>query len=147
MEEQDWLAERFEEHRGHLRAVAYRMLGSLAEADDAVQDAWLRASRVDGAAIENVRGWLTTIVARVALNVLRARRTHREEPLDGHLPDPVVTAEGSLQPEEEVLLADSVGLALLVVLDTLAPAERVAFVLHDVFDVPFGEIAPMLERT
>jgi RNA polymerase sigma-70 factor, ECF subfamily len=145
--EGDWLAKQFEDQRGHLRAVAYRILGSLAEADDAVQDAWLRASRADGTAIENVRGWLTTIVARVSLNVLRARRTHREESLDGHLPDPVVTAEGSMQPEEEALLADSVGLALLVVLDTLAPAERLAFVLHDVFKLPFEEIAPIVDRT
>ena len=147
MTEDEWLAKQFEEQRGHLRAVAYRMLGSLAEADDAVQDAWLRASRADGAAIVNVRGWLTTIVARVSLNMLRARKGHREESLDGHLPDPVVTAEGSLQPEEEALLADSVGLALLVVLDTLAPAERLAFVLHDVFKLPFEEIAPMVDRT
>jgi RNA polymerase sigma-70 factor (ECF subfamily) len=123
------------------------MLGSLAEADDAVQDTWLRASRADSGAIENMRGWLTTIVARVSLNMLRARRTHREEPFEAHLPDPVVTAEGSMQPEQEALLADSVGLALLVVLDTLAPAERLAFVLHDVFKLPFDEIAPMVERT
>jgi len=145
--ESQWLTKQFEEQRGHLRAVAYRMLGSLAEADDAVQDAWLRASRADGASIENVRGWLTTIVARVSLNMLRARKTHGEESLGAHLPDPVVTREGSSQPEEEVLLADSVGLALLVVLDTLAPAERLAFVLHDVFKVPFEEIAPMVDRT
>jgi len=128
--ESDWLSKRFEEQRGHLRAVAYRMLGSLAEADDAVQDAWLRASRANGAPIENLRGWLTTIVARVSLNMLRARRTHSEESLGAHLPDPVVTGEGSLQPEEEALLADSVGLAMLVVLDTLAPSERLAFVLQ-----------------
>ncbi len=114
MAESEWLAKQFEGQRGHLRAVAYRMLGSLAEADDAVQDAWLRASRAEGAPIENMRGWLTTIVARVSLNMLRARRTHREESLGAHLPDPVVTGEGSLQPEEEALLADSVGLALLV---------------------------------
>ena len=147
MTESEWLAKEFEGQRGHLRAVAYRMLGSLAEADDAVQDAWLRASRADGTEIENVRGWLTTIVARVSLNVLRARRTHPEESFDGHLPDPVVAAEGSGQPEEEALLADSVGLALLVVLDTLAPAERLAFVLHDVFKLPFEEIAPIVDRT
>lgn len=147
MPKSEWLAQQFEEQRGHLRAVAYRMLGSLTEADDAVQDAWLRASGADAAAIENVRGWLTTIVARVSLNMLRARRTHREESLGTHLPDPVVTAEGFVQPEEEALLADSVGLALLVVLDTLAPAERLAFVLHDVFKLPFVEIAPMIERT
>lgn len=147
MAESEWLTQQFEEHRGHLRAVAYRMLGSLTEADDAVQDAWLRASRADSVSVQNVRGWLTTIVARVALNMLRARRTHREGPLSAHLPDPVVTADGSMRPEEEALLADSVGLALLIVLDTLAPAERLAFVLHDVFKLPFEEIAPMVERT
>ena len=147
MAKSEWLAQQFEEQRAHLRAVAYRMLGSLSEADDAVQDAWLRASRADAAEIENVRGWLTTIVARVSLNVLRARRTHREESLGAHLPDPVVTAEGSVGPEEEALLADSVGLALLVVLDTLAPAERLAFVLHDIFKLPSDEIAPMVDRT
>ncbi len=146
MTESEWLAKQFEEQRGHLRAVAYRMLGSLAEADDAVQDAWLRASRADGAPIENMRGWLTTIVARVSLNMLRSRRTHQEESLDAHLPDFVVSGEGANQPEEEALLADSVGLALLVVLDTLAPAERLAFVLHDVFKLPFEEIAPMVDR-
>jgi RNA polymerase sigma-70 factor (ECF subfamily) len=142
-----WLADRFEEQRGHLHAVAYRMLGSLAEADDAVQEAWLRASRSDAADVENLRGWLTTIVARVSLNMLRSRRTHREEPLSGRLPDPIVTSEGSGQPEEEALLADSVGLALLVVLDMLAPAERLAFVLHDVFKLPFEEIAQMLDKS
>ena len=143
----DWLAERFEEHRPHLRAVAYRMLGSLAEADDAVQDSWLRASRADAGEVANLRGWLTTIVARVCLNILRSRRTHREDSLSAWLPDPVITVEGSTQPEEQALLADSVGLALLVVLDTLAPAERLAFVLHDVFKLPFEEIAPMVEKT
>ncbi len=147
MADSEWLAKRFEEQRGHLRAVAYRMLGSLSEADDAVQDAWLRASRADGSSIENMRGWLTTIVARVSLNMLRARRTHPEESMGAHVPDPVVTGEGSMQPEEEALLADSVGLALLVVLDTLAPAERLAFVLHDVFKLPFNEIAPMVDRS
>src|SRR5216683_1254636 len=147
MAESEWLAKQFEGQRGHLRAVAYRMLGSLAEADDAVQDAWLRASRADGAPIENMRGWLTTIVARVSLNMLRSRRTHQEESLDAHLPDFVVSGEAANQPEEEALLADSVGLALLVVLDTLAPAERLAFVLHDVFKLPFEEIAPMVDRT
>ena len=147
MAESEWLAKQFEVQRGHLRAVAYRMLGSLAEADDAVQDAWVRASRADGATIENMRGWLTTIVARVSLNMLRARKTHGEESLNAHLPDPVVTGEGSSHPEEEALLADSVGLALLVVLDTLAPAERLAFVLHDVFKLPFDEIAPIVDRT
>jgi RNA polymerase sigma-70 factor (ECF subfamily) len=143
----DWLADRFEEHRPHLRAVAYRMLGSLTEADDAVQDSWLRASRSDAAEVANPRGWLTTIVARVCLNILRSRRTHPEDSLSDRLPDPVITLEGSSQPEEQALLADSVGLALLVVLDTLAPAERLAFVLHDVFKLPFEEIAPMVERT
>jgi RNA polymerase sigma-70 factor, ECF subfamily len=142
-----WLAGPFEEHRGHLRAVAYRMLGSLDEADDAVQDAWLRASRSGATDVDNVRGWLTTIVARVSLNMLRSRRAHRNESLGGHLPDPVVTAEGSSQPEEEALLADSVGLALLVVLDTLAPAERLAFVLHDVFKLPFDEIGSMVDKS
>ena len=143
----EWLADRFEEHRSHLRAVAYRMLGSLAEADDAVQDTWLRASRSDAAEVENLRGWLTTIVARVSLNMLRSRHTHREESLGGHLPDPIVTSEGVYQPEEEALLADSVGLALLVVLDMLTPAERPAFVLHDVFKLPFEEIAPLVDKS
>ena len=147
MTENEWLAKQFEGQRGHLRAVAYRMLGSLAEADDAVQDAWLRASRAQGTPIDNMRGWLTTIVARVSFNMLRARRTHREDSWEGHLPDPVVTGEGSSQPEEEAMLADSVGLALLVVLDTLVPAERLAFVLHDVFKLPFDEIAPIVDRT
>ena len=145
--ENEWLADRFEEHRAHLRAVAYRMLGSLEEADDAVQDAWLRVSRAGAGGVENVGGWLTTIVARVCLNVLRSRKARREQPFDGHLPDPVVSPDGQLQPEEEALLADSVGLALLVVLDTLTPAERLAFVLHDVFELPFDEIAPMVGRT
>jgi RNA polymerase sigma-70 factor (ECF subfamily) len=147
MDESKWLAERFEEHRAHLRAVAYRMLGSLTEADDAVQDTWLRLSRSGAGEVDNLGGWLTTIVARVCLNMLRARRVRREESLEVHLPDPVISPEGELQPEEEALLADSVGLALLVVLDTLAPAERLAFVLHDMFALPFEEIAPMLGRT
>jgi len=147
MDERDWLADRFEEHRPHLRAVAYRMLGSLAEADDAVQDAWLRLSRAGAGEVENLGGWLTTIVARICLNMLRSRATRREEPLDAHLPDPVISPEGSLQPEEEALLADSIGLALLVVLDSLSPAERLAFVLHDMFDLPFDEIAPMVGRS
>jgi RNA polymerase sigma factor (sigma-70 family) len=147
MDENDWLAERFEEHRTHLRAVAYRMLGSLSEADDAVQDAWVRASRSDGGEIENLGGWLTTIVARVCLNMLRSRKVRREEPLEMHLPDPVVSPEGELRPEEEALLADAVGLALQVVLDALAPAERLAFVLHDMFELPFEEIAPMVGRS
>src|SRR5918995_1029098 len=147
MDENEWLADRFEEHRSHLRAVAYRMLGSLTEADDAVQDTWLRLSRAGAGGVENLGGWLTTIVARVCLNMLRSRGTRREEPLGVHLPDPVISAEGELQPEDEALLADSVGLALLVVLDTLSPAERLAFVLHDMFELPFEEIAPMVGRT
>jgi RNA polymerase sigma factor (sigma-70 family) len=146
MDESKWLADRFEEHRAHLRAVAYRMLGSLSEADDAVQDAWLRLSRSEASEIENLGGWLTTVVARVCLNMLRARNVHREESLELHLPDPIVSPEGELQPEEEALLADSVGLALQVVLDSLAPAERLAFVLHDMFELPFEEIAPMIGR-
>ena len=147
MDENAWLADRFEEHRAHLRGVAYRMLGSLTEADDAVQDAWLRVSRAGASDVENLRGWLTTIVARVCLNMLRSRNTRREESLGLHLPDPVITPEGALQPEDEALLADSVGLALLVVLDTLSPAERLAFVLHDMFELPFEEIAPMVGRS
>lgn len=147
MAENNWLAGRFEEQRTHLRAVAYRMLGSLSEADDAVQDAWLRASRSDASQVANLHGWLTTIVARVSLNMLRERRAHREDTLDGRLPEPVIFLEGSSQPEDEALLADSVGWALLVVLDTLEPAERLAFVLHDVFKLPFDQIAPMVDRT
>ena len=147
MDERDRLAEQFEEHRGHLRAVAYKMLGSLSEADDAVQESWLRLSRSDASEVENLRAWLTTVVARVSLNVLRSRRTRREEPLDVRVPDPVVTADDGTQPEHEALLADSVGLALLVVLDTLGPAERLAFVLHDMFGVPFDEIAGMVDRS
>jgi RNA polymerase sigma factor (sigma-70 family) len=147
MTEKDWLAERFEEHRPRLRAVAYRMLGSFTEADDALQDAWLRASRADTDAVENLGGWLTTTVARICLNMLRSRTTRREESIDGRLPDPVVSRDDALQPEDQALLADSVGLALLVVLDTLSPAERLAFVLHDVFELPFEEIAPMVDRT
>ena len=147
MDQQEWLARRFEDHRPHLRAVAYQMLGSLSEADDAVQDAWLRLSRADTAEVENLGGWLTTVVARVALNMLRARNTRREQPLGVHVPDPIIDpAEGS-NPEHEALLADSVGLALLVVLETLTPAERLAFVLHDMFAVPFDEIAPIMERS
>ena len=147
MDENQWLADRFEQQRGHLRAVAYRMLGSLAEADDAVQDTWLRVSRAGADEVENLRGWLTTVTARVCLNMLRSRNVRREEPVGVHVPDPVITAGGPLQPEEEVLLADSVGLALQVVLDTLTPAERLAFVLHDMFELPFEEIAPMVGRT
>ncbi|HEY3956891.1 MAG TPA: sigma-70 family RNA polymerase sigma factor [Streptosporangiaceae bacterium] len=143
----EWLAERFEEQRGHLRAVAYRMLGSLSEADDAVQDAWVRVSQAGADGVDNLGGWLTTIVARVCLNMLRARNTRREESLDLHLPDPIISREGDLQPEAEAVLADSVGLALQVVLDTLNPAERLAFVLHDMFDLPFDEIGPMVGRS
>ena len=143
----EWLAERFEEQRGHLRAVAYRMLGSLAEADDAVQDAWVRVSRAGTDGVDNLGGWLTTIVARVCLNMLRARSTRREESLDLHLPDPIISRDGDPEPEAEAVLADSVGLALQVVLDTLSPAERLAFVLHDMFDLPFDEIAPMVGRS
>ncbi len=145
MVENQWLADRFEENRAHLRAVAYRMLGSLAEADDAVQDTWLRLSRAGADEVENLGGWLTTVTARVCLNMLRSRRRRRE--VEVHLPDLVVITDGELQPEEEALLADSVGLALLVVLDTLTPAERLAFVLHDMFDLPFEQIAPVVGRT
>jgi RNA polymerase sigma factor (sigma-70 family) len=147
MDQQEWLAQQFEDHRPHLRAVAYRMLGSLNEADDAVQDAWVRLSRADTSEVENLGGWLTTIVARVALNMLRARKTRREQPLDVHVPDPIIDTAGGTDPEHEALLADSVGLALLVVLETLTPAERLAFVLHDMFAVPFEEIAPIVERS
>src|SRR6266702_5064458 len=135
------LAEQFEEHRSHVRAVAYRMLGSVAEAEDAVQEAWLRLSRTDISRVDNLRGWLTTVVARVCLDMLRSRKTRREEPLGAELREPFPG------PEHEVMLADSVGLALLVVLETLTPAERVAFVLHDLFDLPFDEIAPILRRS
>jgi RNA polymerase sigma-70 factor (ECF subfamily) len=147
MDEHEFLARQFEEHRAHLRAVAYRMLGSLSEADDAVQEGWLRLSRSDTSDVENLRAWLTTVVARVCLNVLRSRRTRREEPLGVHVPDPVVSPADGTQPEHEALLADSVGLALLVVLETLAPAERLAFVLHDMFAVPFEEIAALVDRS
>jgi RNA polymerase sigma-70 factor (ECF subfamily) len=147
MTDQNWLAERFETHRPHLRAVAYRMLGSLTEADDAVQEAWIRLSRADTSDVENMRGWLTTVVGRVSLNMLRTRRTRREGPLDTHVADPIVTSEAGSGPEYEAILGESVGLALLAVLDTLSPAERVAFVLHDVFAVPFDEIAPIVGRS
>lgn len=147
MSDLDWLAERFEEHRGQLRAVAYRMLGSTSEADDAVQEAWLRASRADTSGVDNLAGWLTTVVGRVCLNLLRARQSRREDPFDVHLPDPIASDEDGGDPEQETMLADSVGLALLVVLDTLTPAERLAFVLHDMFAVPFDEIGPMIERS
>ena len=147
MSEQDWLAQRFEEHRRRLRAVAYRMLGSMSEAEDAVQEAWLRLSPSDPSEIENLSGWLTTVVARVSLNMLRSRAVRREEPLSPHLPDPIVDRADGVDPEHEALLADSVGLALLVVLETLTPAERLAFVLHDMFGVPFEEIASLVDRS
>jgi RNA polymerase sigma-70 factor, ECF subfamily len=147
MAESDFLAGQFEEHRTHLKAVAYRMLGSLSEADDAVQEAWLRLSRSDAAAIENLGAWLTTVVARVSLNMLRARNTRREEPLGVRVPEPVVDRADGVDPEHEALLADAVGLALLVVLETLSPAERLAFVLHDMFAMPFDEIAPIVDRS
>jgi RNA polymerase sigma factor (sigma-70 family) len=147
MDERDWLAERFEEHRTRLRAVAYRMLGSVSEADDAVQEAWLRLSRTDTSEVENLGGWLTTVVARVSLNMLRSRRVRREEPIGVQMPDPIVDRADGTDPEHEALLADSVGLALLVVLETLSPPERIAFVLHDMFAVPFDEIAPIVDRS
>src|SRR5512144_277672 len=137
MDEKDWLAERFEANRSHLRGVAFRMLGSLIEADDAVQEAWIRLSRTDTSQVDNLRAWLTTVVARVCLNLLRSRRTRREASLETHLPDPVLSPQQGMGPEQEALLGESVGLAMLMVLDTLNPAERVAFVLHDVFAVPF----------
>jgi RNA polymerase sigma-70 factor (ECF subfamily) len=145
--ESDWLAERFEEHRPRLKAVAYRMLGSLTEADDAVQEAWLRLSRANSSEVENLGGWLTTVVARVSLNMLRSRRVRREEPLDAPFPDLLVDRADGIDPEHEALLADSIGLALLVVLETLSPAERIAFVLHDIFAMPFDEIAPIVDRS
>jgi RNA polymerase sigma-70 factor (ECF subfamily) len=147
MDEQEWLAQRFEEHRSHLRAVAYRMLGSLSEADDAVQDTWIRLSRIDAGEVENLGGWLTTVVARVCLNMLRSRQSRREEPFGPHVPEPIIDPVAGVDPEHEALLADSVGLALLVVLETLAPAERLAFVLHDMFAVPFDQIAPIVDRS
>jgi RNA polymerase sigma-70 factor (ECF subfamily) len=147
MDEHDWLAERFQQHRPRLRAVAYRMLGSTSEADDAVQEAWIRLSRSRADEIDNLEAWLVTVVGRVALNMLRARNTRREEPLDVRVPDPIVDPTDGTDPEHEALLADSVGLALLVVLETLTPAERLAFVLHDMFAVPFEEIAPIVERS
>jgi RNA polymerase sigma factor (sigma-70 family) len=147
MDEREWLAERFEEHRTHLRAVAYRMLGSLSEADDAVQEAWLKLTRSDAGEIENLDGWLTTFVARVPLDMLRSRATRREEPLGVHIPDPIIDPAEGPDPEHEALLADSVGLSLLIVLELLSPRERVAFVLHDMFGVPFDEIAPIVERS
>src|SRR6516225_4018185 len=147
MTESEWLAEGFEQNRARLRAVAYRMLGSLAEADDAVQEAWLRLSRSDASGVDNLGAWLTTIVARVCLNMLRSRKARREEPMGVHVPDPVISRADGTNPEEEALLADSVGLALTVVLETLTPAERLAFVLHDMFDLPFDEIAPIVGRS
>ncbi|MEU9840346.1 RNA polymerase sigma factor SigJ [Actinomadura sp. NPDC048032] len=147
MDEREFLAERFEGHRTHLKAVAYRMLGSLAEADDAVQEAWLKLSRSDSDDIENLGGWLTTVVGRVCLDMLRSRTSRREDPLEERLPDPVVSAATSPDPEYEALVADSVGLALLVVLQSLTPAERLAFVLHDTFGVPFEEIAHIVGRS
>jgi RNA polymerase sigma factor (sigma-70 family) len=144
MDDREWLTKRFEENRPRLRAVAYRMLGSLSEADDAVQESWLRLSRSDPDGIENLAGWLTTVVARVCLNMLQSRKSRREDPLDAYVPDPVLSREDGLDPEQEALLADSVGLALLVVLEKLPPRERLAFVLHDTFDVPFEEIALIL---
>jgi RNA polymerase sigma factor (sigma-70 family) len=147
MDEHDWLAERFQEHRPRLRAVAYRMLGSTSEADDAVQETWIRLSRANAGEIDNLEAWFVTATARVALNMLRSRRTRREEPLDERLPDPIVDRVDGMDPEHEALLADSVGLALLVVLETLTPAERLAYVLHDMFSVPFEEIGAILDRS
>jgi RNA polymerase sigma-70 factor (ECF subfamily) len=147
MQDADWLAARFERARRHLRAVAYRMLGSVADAEDAVQEAWLRLSRSDAGGIDNLDGWLTTVVARVSLNMLQSRGVRREEAVDGHVPDPIVTLTDPRDPEHQAVLADSVGLALLVVLESLAPAERLAFVLHDMFDIPFEEIASIVDRT
>jgi RNA polymerase sigma-70 factor, ECF subfamily len=147
VDEREWLLERFEEQRPRLRGVAFRMLGSVSEADDALQDAWLRISRTDTGGVENPAGWLTTVVARVCLNMLRTRERRREEPLEVRVPDPIISNPRGVDGEYEALLADSVGLALMVVLENLSPAERLAFVLHDMFGVPFDEIATMLERT
>src|SRR5258706_10403649 len=147
MDEHEWLAEQFEANRTHLRAVAYRMLGSLSEADDAVQESWLHLSRSGTSGVENLGGWLTTVVARICLDMLRSRNSRREESLDASVPEPITSQQGGIDPEQEALLADSVGLALLVVLDTLNPAERLAFVLHDIFAMSFDEIAPIVERS
>jgi RNA polymerase sigma factor (sigma-70 family) len=147
VDEGNWLARRFEENRGHLRGVAYRMLGSLSEAEDAVQEAWLRFSRADTSGVENLGGWLTTVVARVSLDMLRARNSRREEALDTDVAESIGSRTDRIDPEQEALLADSVGLALLVVLETLAPAERLAFVLHDLFAMPFDDIAPIVGRS
>ncbi len=147
MDDQEWLAQRFEGNRARLRTVAYRMLGSLSEADDAVQESWLRLSRADTGDVRDIDAWLTTVVARVSLNMLRSRRSRREEPIGPHLPDPIIGSADGHDPEQAALLADSVGMAMLVVLETLEPAERLAFILHDMFAVPFDEIAPIVERT
>jgi RNA polymerase sigma factor (sigma-70 family) len=147
MDEHDFLAGQFEENRAHLRALAYRMLGSISEAEDAVQETWLRLSRSDTSSVENLGGWLTTVVGRVCLDMLRSRRSRRDGPLGVHVPEPIVSRADGLDPEREALLGDSVGLALLVVLETLSPAERLAFVLHDMFGVPFDEIAPIVGRS
>jgi RNA polymerase sigma-70 factor (ECF subfamily) len=147
MNDQEWLADRFEANRAHMRGVAYRMLGSLSEADDAVQETWLRFNRAGASGVENLGGWLTTVVARVCLDMLRSRKSRREQPLDAPTADPIVSREDGANPEEEALLADSVGLAMLVVLEKLAPAERLAFVLHDMFAMPFDEIAPIVGRS
>lgn len=147
MDEHDWLAEQLEAERPRLRAMAYRMLGSFCEAEDAVQEAWLHLSRSDTSTVSNLGGWLTTVVARICLNLLHARKSRREESLEASVPEPITEESGRIDPEEEALLADSVGLALLVVLDTLSPAERLAFVLHDIFAVPFEEIARVVERS
>jgi RNA polymerase sigma factor (sigma-70 family) len=147
MDEREFLAQQFEEHRTRLRAVAYRMLGSLSEADDAVQETWLRLNRVDADELENLGGWLTTVVARVSLNMLRSRRSRREQPFDERMPEPILDPADGTDPEHQALLADAVGLALLVVLETLSPPERLAFILHDMFAVPFDEIAPIVDRS
>ncbi|MBF6181626.1 sigma-70 family RNA polymerase sigma factor [Nocardia otitidiscaviarum] len=148
MRDEQFLAEKFDEHRTHLRSVAYRMLGSLTDADDAIQEAWLRLARTDASDIGNLGGWLTTVVGRVCLDMLRSRKSRHEQPLEAeHLPDPVVLADAAVDPEQQALLADSVGLGLLIVLETLSPAERLAFVLHDMFAVPYEQIAPIVGRT
>src|ERR671918_31244 len=147
MDERDWLTQRFQEHRPRLRALAYRMLGSTSEADGALQEAWIRLSRSNAAQIDNLQAWLLSVVGRVALNMLRSRKRRSEQPLEAHLPDPIVDRAEGIDPEHEALLADSVGLALLVVLETLRPAERLAYVLHDMFSVPFEQIGAILERS
>jgi RNA polymerase sigma-70 factor (ECF subfamily) len=147
MDEREWLAQRFQEHRPRMRALAYRMLGSTSQADDAIQEAWIRLSRSNAGQIDNLQAWLLSVVGRVALNMLRSRKSRREEPLEAHLPDPIVDRAEGIDPEHEALLADSVGLALLVVLEELTPAERLAYVLHDMFSVPFKEIGVILERS